>query len=377
MNLPAFLGTLFLLLSPAVLRSQPCGQADPAYIRTATETGGIPMFLQRSEAAKSFQLVRESTRNNISTVLWATSLLDTQAQTFKVPVDSLTQRMTVAVSFDTEGSHAGMRSPSGINVEDKSINAEITDLHCGRIVTLVSPEKGEWHIELSGKGRFWMEAKAQSDMHLTTVEFVKIGGRPGHEGFFRIEGQPLAGTPATLEASASTAGARTVEFHFADEHGDPVQPVQMRATGGSREFIGTTNLPVGPFRVVLSGMDANGWPYQRFFAGLFHAESVEVAWTRTFDELVPGAARKAEFTVRNIGALRTFKVTVTDARRFVAKVEPSEITLGPGQAAAIAVDLMVPPGTAPGTSDDVVIVASATAGPDTSNSSVAHFSVGH
>jgi hypothetical protein len=35
-----------------------CGAADPAYIRMANETGGIPMFLQRSEAAKSFQLVR-------------------------------------------------------------------------------------------------------------------------------------------------------------------------------------------------------------------------------------------------------------------------------------------------------------------------------
>src|ERR1700760_1206012 len=30
-----------------------CGQADPAYIHTANETGGIPMFLQRSEAAKA------------------------------------------------------------------------------------------------------------------------------------------------------------------------------------------------------------------------------------------------------------------------------------------------------------------------------------
>src|SRR5439155_19552685 len=27
-----------------------CGPADPAYIHTAEETGGIPMFLQRSEA---------------------------------------------------------------------------------------------------------------------------------------------------------------------------------------------------------------------------------------------------------------------------------------------------------------------------------------
>src|SRR6516165_5137664 len=79
-----------------------CGAADPAYIRTANETGGIPMFLQRSEAAKSFHMVRESTRNNVSTVLWATGVLGNQAQVFEVPVDSLTQRITFTFSFDTE-----------------------------------------------------------------------------------------------------------------------------------------------------------------------------------------------------------------------------------------------------------------------------------
>src|ERR1700757_766075 len=79
-----------------------CGPADPAYVHTADETGGIPMFLQRSEAAKAFHLVRESTRNNVSTVLWATGVLDRQAQVFDVPVDSLTQRITFTFSFDTE-----------------------------------------------------------------------------------------------------------------------------------------------------------------------------------------------------------------------------------------------------------------------------------
>src|SRR6478752_5244507 len=53
-----------------------CGPADPTYIRTANETGGVPMFLQRSEVGKSFQLVRESTRENMSTVLWATGSFD-------------------------------------------------------------------------------------------------------------------------------------------------------------------------------------------------------------------------------------------------------------------------------------------------------------
>jgi hypothetical protein len=68
-----------------------CGPADPAYIHTANETGGIPMFLQRSEAAKAFHLVRESTRNSVATVFWATGALDGKTQTIEIPVDSVTK----------------------------------------------------------------------------------------------------------------------------------------------------------------------------------------------------------------------------------------------------------------------------------------------
>jgi len=35
-----------------------CGPVDPAYIRTANETCGVPLFLQRNEAIKAMQLMR-------------------------------------------------------------------------------------------------------------------------------------------------------------------------------------------------------------------------------------------------------------------------------------------------------------------------------
>src|SRR6266478_6408484 len=119
-----------------------CGPADPAYIHTANETGGIPMFLQRSEAAKAFHLVRESTRNNVSTVLWAAGSLERQPQVFEVPVDSLTQRMTFTFSFDTEGSNVTIVAPSRGTITQNSRDTEITELRCGRIVTVVSPDAG-------------------------------------------------------------------------------------------------------------------------------------------------------------------------------------------------------------------------------------------
>src|SRR6266436_5689078 len=90
-----------------------CGPADPAYIRTANETGGIPLFLQRSEAGKAFHLVRESTRNNVSTVFWATGTLDGKPETITIPVDSVTKRITFTFSVDTKGNQLNLTQPSG------------------------------------------------------------------------------------------------------------------------------------------------------------------------------------------------------------------------------------------------------------------------
>src|SRR5258708_12137076 len=134
-----------------------CGPADPAYIHTANETGGIPMFLQRSEAAKEFHLVRESTRNNVSTVFWATGTLDGKPHTITIPVDSVTKRITFTFSVDTKGNHINLTQPSGGAITEGLAGIEDTELNCVRILTVTSPEAGLWDAELPGARRGWVQ----------------------------------------------------------------------------------------------------------------------------------------------------------------------------------------------------------------------------
>jgi hypothetical protein len=355
-----------------------CGPADPAYIHTANETGGIPMFLQRSEAAKSFHLMRESTRSNVSTVIWATGNLDPKSQTIEIPVDSVTQRITFAFSVDTKGGKLVLQQPSGGQITEATASTEITELNCGRIVTIVSPEPGTWRADLAGSGKFWLEAQAQSDIFLISVQFVKQGGRPGHEGMFRIPGQPVSGQPATLEASLSGKAVSSSEFHLVSERGEAILELKMHAVNSDRDFLemmGTQELPSVPFRVAVRGRDIHGKTYQRFFASLFHAENAEIIPKLDFEELHAGGTRQAIFALRNIGSARTFKLTVTDAQRYVSNVEPKEFELRADEMRTVTVELRVPAGTAPGTGDDLVIVATSAAGPPTTNSCVVHLSV--
>ncbi len=106
------------------------------------------MFLQRSEAGKAFQLVRESTRNNVSTVFWGTGSLAGKTEIIDVPVDSTTQRITFAFSTDTKGNKITLKQPSGGALTESTASTEIADLNCGRIVTVSTPEAGTWRAEI-------------------------------------------------------------------------------------------------------------------------------------------------------------------------------------------------------------------------------------
>jgi von Willebrand factor A domain-containing protein 7 len=351
-----------------------CGPANPSYIRAANETGGIPLFLQRSEAAKSFHLVRESTKNNVETVLWATGTLDGQPKIIRIPVDSETKRITFTFSEDTKGNALKLTQPSGGSITGSTARTEITELNCGRIATVSSPEAGEWRAEITGTGTYWLRVQAQSDIFFVSAEFVKRGGRPGHEGLFRIQGQPVAGTSTTLDVSLSGGATGTNEFYLVSEEGQTIQELQMHAVN-SEEFVGSVDLPPQPFRVAVKGSDANGKQYQRFFSPLFHAESVEVSPPLDFHEVSPGSTKQLAFAVRNLAVPRTFKITVTDAHQFVGTVEPQELTLGAGETGTVRVNLTVPTGTAAGVGDNLVFFATSVAGPATSNSSILRFSV--
>ena len=355
-----------------------CGPADPVYIKTANETGGVPLFLQRNEAGKAMQLMLESTRENVSTVLWASAKV-AGPQKFEIPIDSVTERITFTFSVDTKGTRLVLREPNGQEVGAASPGIKDTGLNCGRLITIVKPQPGIWHAEINGSGTFWLEAQAQSDIYLLKAGFVEVGGRVAHEGLFRIQGQPIAGRPATLQVSLSARQTRTAEVALVSARGDVLEKLHLKTTDPDREFLeltGDVTLPNEPFRVAVIGRDTKGMLYQRFNSPLFHAETVEVIPKLAFDEVAPGSAQTAQFELNNFGPARTFKVTVTDAHKFVSDVQPKELSLPANGTGNLKLQLSVPAGTQPGTGDDLVVVVASTSGPPTTNSAIVHLSVG-
>jgi hypothetical protein len=314
----------------------------------------------------------------MGTALWATGTLDGREQSFEVPVDSVTKRITFSFSVDTKGTKLTLTQPSGGAIVEATASTQITELSCGRIVTVSTPETGTWRAKITGTGRFWVQAQSESDIYFIRAEFVRKGGRLDHGGLFKIPGQPLAGIPATLEVSLSAREAKTIEFRLVTDRGDRIQELGMHAMNADREFlefVGSLELPKQPFRVAVTGHDSNGQSYQRIFPTLFHVETVEVLPDDVLDELLVGNTTPVTFRLRNIGPPSRFKITVTDGHRFVSQVLPQELALGTGESATVRMELTVPAGTTPGIGDDIVVVATSTAGSTTSNSSVLHLSI--
>jgi hypothetical protein len=354
-----------------------CGPADPTYIRTAEESGGQPLFLAPGEVAKSFALVSELTRENHVTLLWARGDLS-EGHDFVVPVDSTVERLVFSLSFDTPGGKLAALDPSGKVVDGGTPGAEVTHLNCGGIVRVAPPAPGEWHVRVTSKGRFWLEASGVSDIFMVDAEFVHLAGRPGHEGYFRIAGQPVAGEPAMLRVELS-GKTRNVQFHLISPEAKTLQPVTMKAdSAGSAEseYFGELRLPATPFRLAVTGEDESGHSFERVFSSLFHAETVEVTpLDPGLEDLPAGKTVLIRFKIRNVGKAREFRILVVDTKNFLASHDPQVLSLAGGESREVPVELNIPASTQGYTRDTVIITATSTSGPPTTNSAVVEFDV--
>jgi hypothetical protein len=354
-----------------------CGPADPTYIRTAEESGGQPLFLAPDEVAKSFVLMSELTRSNHVTLLWARGELS-EGHDFVVPVDSTVKRLVFSLSFDTPGGKLAALDPEGKEVSSETPGAVMTPLNCGDIVTVVPPAPGKWHVRVAGKGRFWLEAGGVSDIFMVEAEFVHLGGRPGHEGYFRISGQPVAGEPAMLRVDLS-GKTRNVQFHLISPEAKTLQPVAMKAdSAGSdeSEYFGELSLPATPFRLAVTGEDESGHSFERVFSSLFHAETVEVTPLNPgLEDLPAGKTVPLRFKIRNAGEAREFRILAVDTKNFLTSHEPQMLSLAGGESREFPIELNIPASTRGYTRDMVIITATSTSEPATTNSAVVEFDV--
>jgi von Willebrand factor A domain-containing protein 7 len=333
-----------------------CGPLDAAYVNTASETGGQPFPMSPAELVNMSVVMAEATRSDSVLLLWAggTRADDT---TFTIPVDPAVSRVTFSTTFDGTGGAVTIAGPDGTVVKPGPA-VQDTSMSCGRIVSVDAPTVGDWRVTVQPTERFWLVIHGRSELDLMSADFVRPGGRPGHEGLFKMEGRPVAGRPAMLRVrlSDSNADAKAPVFTLLSSQGKPIRTLDL-APVDDREFVGPIDLPTLAFRVAVTSLDGAGTNVQRVHARLFRAEPIEV---------VPGAPVKAAagrestvvFVVRNLGPPARFRMTALADGQLVPRVEPAVVDIEQGAEQRVIVRAPVPATTAIDSEIEIRLVAS-------------------
>jgi von Willebrand factor A domain-containing protein 7 len=329
-----------------------CGPIDPVYIKVATETGGQPFPVSTAEVGKSSSIMKSSFLREM--ILWASS--DSE-NSYLVAVDPTVVRIGFSGTFDATGGSMTLIAPDGTVVQQGD-RVEDTPLNCGRIITVDAPASGDWRVRMAPSGRFWLRVHAKSDLSLGAAEFVEHDARLESDRFVKIQGEPIAGRPATLRVYVS-ATIKSPTFQLVSLDAQPLQAIDLQSAD-NLEFRGTITLPTEPFRVLVNGRDESGIRAQRIWPRVFNGELVEVV-PPAGETVTAGTEMRVTFTIRNHGPAVRLSLVAADHRGRIVAVEPPVLELQGGAEGIAAARLTVPADAPPNSEASIRLTATSDA----------------
>jgi hypothetical protein len=243
---------------------------DPTYIRTAEATGGQVLLFDRSEAGRSMILMQYSGKHE-DTIFRSTGTLSTGSHEFTFPVDSTVESLMVTVTLQCLQSITVLR-PTNTEVHAGEPDVNDNRFRSGQVLILTKPQAGLWRVRIAGAGMFFVVAQAKSSISLHRVEFVELGGRPGHEGMFPVKGPLHLGEQRTLSVNLE-APAGDAHFRLIDSAGETLEPLEMSAADqgeDERTLEGKITLKHAAFRVAVEG---RGWISVPAHSAASHSDS--------------------------------------------------------------------------------------------------------
>jgi len=253
----------------------PCARKiDPTYIMITEETGGQIQMFQPSEASGSMTMMEARLAGNEETVYRTSGELAGEKES-TVQVDSTIESITFS-AFVQCMKNISIFDPTGGEFLSGTSNSKDSRFISGRILTVKEPAHGKWKIRTEGAGYFSVIAEAKTDLSME-AEFVEIGGRPGHEGYFPIQRQPKMNQEEKLSITLD-GKVTSAELRILSREGEVLQTLHLEQSyqdEDSTEFLVPVNIQSETFRIQVSGVDENGVRFERFHSRLFHAMKEE------------------------------------------------------------------------------------------------------
>jgi len=208
-------------------------------------------------------------------------------------------------------------------------------------------------------------------------DFLELRGRDAaHVGLFPISGEPAKGVmqdiSGTLFGTISSAN-----FRFATPSGKLIENITMELPPNAHphetDYYGEVVPPDEPFRLAVSGLDANGKAFDLTCKKTFNSQPVTVKIKRDPFEIKAGTTTYFP-RVTNFGPADTFDFNVINKDGYVSRVSTTNFILDSGESQTVEVDITVPAEVNNG--DKVIIKAIATSATNSDNSNFAVMEVG-
>ena len=243
----------------------PCsGKVDPSFVRTAEATGGKVLLFTPNEIMGAANDMSASSGHH-ETVFRAGGQLDDGVHDFDIPLDSTIESAYLFMALQCQ-QFAAVLQPAGDELRADVPGVDSHAFQAVRLVTIKAPSPGTWKVRMAGRGYFSVIVTAKTNLALTGVSLAQNG--------VPIKGLAPLGKPVRLEAAMS-GEPRQVVFHFISMRAAKLQPVDLKLEqeGATRRtYSAEVTLPVTEFRVLMSGVDGNGFPFQRVTPHLFIAD---------------------------------------------------------------------------------------------------------
>jgi hypothetical protein len=244
-------------------------RVEPTYFDLAAQTGGDFYFWAPGEFAGSgLQIPLHG-----EPVMLAYGRMGTPRRTFEVPVESGVRTLTIFAGAQRKDRAVVMR-PNGAIVAGGESGVKLQTFSHMTIATIERPTPGTWRIEFQGAGLFSVSAHVKPSPEdgapaMDDFDFVEIGGRPGHEGWFPIEREVFKGQ--TIDCQLEVSGfINTLQMSLVTGDNQPLALVPIDSEPGDTEhYRGRCVIPAVPFRIVASGRDALGQAFRRTTSALY------------------------------------------------------------------------------------------------------------
>jgi len=239
-------------------RPWPCGaRIDSSYFRVAEGTGGHLLLLAPEEIGDSAPLLI-ALGEHPQTIFRLAGSITPGLHEFSVPIDSSVESVLFSISVQCLQTADVVRPSGALAVGDDA--TLLPNFRAQHVVIVKRPQAGVWTLRVAGSGISAVVVQAQSAIGIARPEFASSPGAT----FSAI---PAAGVENTVRLGI---GGRVSDVHATLVSGQFVSLADLPLAAGESEgsYVARFTPGTEPFRVLITGKDADGIAVQRMSAPL-------------------------------------------------------------------------------------------------------------